>query len=186
MAELSAQGPIAAPQATTVATTDALVALGTRHRDIAGNEYRYVSFGETLTAGTWVRISPTGSATRIATASRGPVGVVCTSVTSADNGWVMVYGVFEGAQIQSDASEASSIYHLGAPSGASTEAYAAASSLSSLATNHIFNAWIAGDASTATTLSSSAHSGVTVTVHLNYPFVTGVTISENTTVGSSA
>lgn len=185
MAELSGQGGMAQPQATTVATTDALIALGTRARDNSGNEYVYVSFGETLTAGQWVRLSGSHAATRLATASRGRVGIVQTSVTSADNGWVQIYGTYATAQIQSDSSEASSIYHLCAPAGASTEAYAGATSLSSLATNHIFGAWISGDASTATTLSSSAHSGVTVAVHLNYPYVTGVTISENTTVGSS-
>lgn len=187
MAELSAQGGIAQPQATSVATTDALIATGSRARDISGNEYMYVSFSETLTAGQWVCIAA-GVASRLATASRGPVGIVQASVTSAENGWVMIYGVYDTAQIAqtTGTSEATSVYVLGAPAGATTEAAAEVSSLSSLATNRIFGAWPRAAASTATTLSSSAHSGITIQVQLNYPFVLGETVNTDTTVGSSA
>lgn len=187
MAELSGQGPIALPQATSVATTDAVVTLGLRARDASGNEYMYVSFSETLTAGQWVCVA-NGVASRLATASRGPVGIVCTSVTSQDNGWIMVYGVYDTAQINATTgtSEATSIYVLGAPAGATTEAAAEVSSLSSLATNRIFGAWPRAAASTATTLSSSAHSGITIQVQLNYPFVLGESVTDNSTVGSSA
>lgn len=185
MAELSGQGPVALSQASSVATTDALVTLGLRARDASGNEYMYVSFGEVLSAGQWVVIA-NGVATRLATASRGPVGVVCTSVTSNDNGWVQIYGVYDTAQIAGAASsEATSIYVLGSPAGATTEAAAEATSLSSLATNRIFGAWPRAAASTATTASSSAHSGVTIQVQLNYPYVLGESLSDNSTVGTS-
>lgn len=182
MAELSAQGHIAAPQATSVSTTDALIALGSRMRDASGNEYVYVSYSETLRAGQWVVIR-NGVASRLATTSAGPVGIVCGDATSIDNGWVQIYGVYDTAQI--DDSEATSAYVLGAPAGATTEAYAEASSLSSFATNQIFGAYPLAAASTATTGSSSAHTGVTAQVQLNYPFVTGASPSFNTTVGTS-
>lgn len=187
MAELSAQGPVVHSQATTVATTDAIVKLNTRARDVDGNEYIYCSFSETLTAGGWVVIR-NGVASRLDDGSAGPVGIVQTSVTSADNGWVQIYGVYDTAQIQSDGSDATSAYLLGTNTAgtATTEPHAVATSLSSLVTNHIHGAWILAAASTATTQSSSAHSGCTVQVWLNYPIVHGFTLNADTTVGSSA
>lgn len=182
MAELSGQGPVGLPQATTVATTDALIALGTRARDAAGNEYIYVSFGETLTAGGWVQVR-NGVATRMSATSRGPVGIVITSVTSLDNGWVQIYGVYDAAQIQSDGSDATSAYVLGGVVDTS-EPHAVASSASTLTANLIQGAFILAAASTATTLSSSAHSGVTVQVQLNYPFTLGFAVSESTAASS--
>ena len=182
MAELSGQGPVVHPQSTTVATTDALIALGTRARDAAGNEYIYVSFSETLTAGGWVNIR-NGIATRMSATSKGPVGIVITSVTSLDNGWVQIYGVYDTAQIQSDGSEATSAYVLGG-SADTSEPHAFASSVSTLAPNLIQGAWILAAASTATTLSSSAHSGCTVQVQLNDPFTLGFAVSESTAASS--
>jgi hypothetical protein len=182
MAELSGQGPVGLPQATTVATTDALIALGTRARDAAGNEYVYVSFGETLTAGGWVQVR-NGVATRMSATSRGPVGIVITSVTSIDNGWVQIYGVYDTAQVQSDGSDATSAYVLGGVADTS-EPHALASSVSTLTTNLVHGAFILAAASTATTLSSSAHSGCTVQVQLNYPFTLGYSPSESTAVSS--
>jgi len=182
MAELSGQGPVLHPQATTVATTDAIVALGTRARDAAGNEYIYVSFSETLTAGGWVNFR-NGVATRMSATSKGPVGIVCTSVTSVDNGWIQIYGVYDTAQIQSDGSDATSAYVLGGVADTS-EPHALASSVSTLTTNLIHGAWILAAASTATTQSSSAHSGCTVQVHLNYPYTLGYSPSESTAVSS--
>jgi hypothetical protein len=182
MAELSGQGPILQPQATSVVSTDAIVALGTRARDAAGNEYIYVSFAETLTAGGWVNFR-NGIATRMSATSRGPVGIVITSATSLDNGWVQIYGVYDSAQIQSDGSDATSAYVLGGVADTS-EPHAVASSASTLAANLIQGAWILAAASTATTLSSSAHSGVTVQVHLNYPFTLGFAVSESTAASS--
>lgn len=185
MAELSGQGPIVHSQATTVATTDAIVKANTRARDVDGNEFIYCSFSETLTAGGWVVIR-NGVASRLDESSAGPVGLVHTSVTSADNGWVQIYGVYDTAQIQSDGSDATSAYLLGTnASGATTEAHAVASSLTSAATNHIYGAWILAAASTATTQSSSAHSGVTVQVWLNYPYVNGFTLGVDSTAGTS-
>ena len=182
MAELSGQGPIVHPQATTVATTDAIVALGTRARDAAGNEYVYVSFSETLTAGGWVNFR-NGIASRMSATSRGPVGIVCTSVTSLDNGWIQIYGVYDTAQIQSDGSDATSAYVLGG-SADTSEPHAFASSVTTLAPNAIQGAWILAAASTATTLTSSAHSGCTVQVHLNYPFTLGYAPAESTAASS--
>ena len=180
MAELSAQGPILGSQATSVATTDALLAVGTRMRDKDGNEYIYVGFGETLTAGQWVVLRTLSSVTRVATATAGPIGIVCASVTSLDNGWVQIYGDYATAQISN--SEATSAFRLLAPTGATTEAALAASSTDDVA-NLVHGAWITAAASTDTTNSSSAHSGVTVAVRLNYPQLHNISV--NTTPGSS-
>lgn len=183
MAQLSAQGPIGAPHATSVVTTDAQLPLGTRMRDTAGNEYVYVSFGETVTAGQWVQLrnaQSAGGVLRVATTTRGPIGIVTADTTSADNGWVQVYGTFATAQVSN--SEATSAHLLIAPSGATTEA-ALATVSTDAAANIVVGAWITAAASTATTGSSSAHSGVTVAVTLNYPQLTFIDV--NTTVGSS-
>ncbi len=182
MAELSGQGPIVHPQATSVATTDAIVALGTRARDGAGNEYVYVSFSETLTQGGWAQYR-NGIASRMSATSKGPVGIVITSVTSLDNGWIQIYGVHDAAQIQSDGSDATSAYVLGGSANTS-EPHAFASSVSTLAPNLIHGAWILADASTGTTASSSAWSGCSVQVQLNYPYTLGFAVSESTAASS--
>jgi len=180
MAELSAQGPVLGAHATSVASSDVAVAVGTRMRDKDGNEYIYCTFGETLTAGQWVYIRQPSAVLRVATTSTGPIGIVCASVTSTDNGWVQIYGDYATAQISN--SEATSAFRLLAPTGATTEAALAASSTDDVA-NLVHGAWITAAASTDTTGSSSAHSGITVAVRLNYPQV--LNISVNTSPGST-
>lgn len=185
MAQLSAQGPIGAPHATSEVTTDAQLALGTRMRDVAGNEYVYVSFGEVIRAGQWVHLrnaTVAGGAVRVASTTAGPVGIVTADASSNDNGWVQVYGTYPTAQV--DDSEATSAFLLAAPGGATTEAALQASSVADVA-NQVFNAWITSAASTATTGSSSAHTGITVAVTLNFPFLTGWDTQTDTTIGTT-
>lgn len=186
MAQLSAQGPVGAPHGTSAVSTDHDTFIGNRMRDTSGNEYIYCSFGETLSAGQWVSLKQASfatSVTRVAQASFGPIGIVTADVTSLQNGWVQIYGTYATAQITN--SEATSAFTLTAPTGATTEAALAASSTDLIA-NQVMNAWVTAAASTATTGSSSAHSGVTAAVMLNYPFLAGFTFMADTTVGSSA
>jgi hypothetical protein len=180
MAQLSAQGPVAGPHPTSVNSTVAGVTVGTRMRDTEGNEYIYVKLGETLTAGQWVLLRTPSAATRVATTSAGPIGIVTCNSTSVDYCWVQIYGDYATAQISN--SEATSAFRLLAPTGATTEAALSASSTDDVA-NIVVGAWITAAASTDTTNSSSAHSGVTVAVRLNYPQVQNT--SFNTTPGTS-
>jgi hypothetical protein len=180
MAELSANGPSLAAHATSLASSDVAVAPGTRMRDKDGNEYIYVTYAETLTAGQWIGLRTPSAATRVTTTYAGPIGIVTANATSTDNGWVQVYGDYATAQISN--SEATSAFRLLAPTGATTEAALAASSTDDVA-NLVHGAWITAAASTDTTGSSSAHTGITVAVRLNYPQVHNISV--NTTPGSS-
>lgn len=180
MAQLSAQGPILGPHPTSANSTVAGVPVGTRMRDDSGNEYVYVKLAETLTAGQWVLLRTPSAVTRVANATAGPIGIVTCNSTSVDYCWVQIYGDYPTAQISN--SEATSAFRLLAPTGATTEAALAASSTDDAA-NIVHGAWITAAASTDTTNSSSAHSGVTVAVRLNYPQV--LNISVNTTPGTS-
>jgi hypothetical protein len=180
MAQLSGNGPIAGPHPTSVNSTVAQIAVGTRMRDTAGNEYVYAKLAETLTAGQWVLLRTPEAATRVATTSAGPIGIVTCSSTSVDYVWVQIYGDYATAQISN--SEATSAFRLLAPTGATTEAALAASTTDDVA-NLVHGAWITAAASTDTTNSSSAHSGVTVAVRLNYPQVLNISVA--TTPGTS-
>lgn len=180
MAQLSAQGPIAGAHATSANSTVAGHVVGTRMRDADGNEYIYVKLAETLTAGQWVLLRTPGAVTRVANATAGPIGIVTCNSTSVDYCWVQIYGDYATAQISN--SEATSAFRLLAPTGATTEAALAASSTDDVA-NIVVNAWITAAASTDTTGSSSAHSGITVAVRLNYPSLQNTSV--NTTPGSS-
>lgn len=180
MAFLSAQGPIGAPQPTSVNTTEAGLAVGQRMRDVDGNEYIYCHFTDVVTAGQWVSLRSPGGVVRITTAATGPIGIVMADATSISYGWVQIYGDHPLAQISN--SDATSAFRLLAPTGATTEAALAASTTDDVA-NLVHGAWITEAASTDTTNSSSAHSGVTVAVRLNYPFLLNASV--NTTPGSS-
>src|SRR5688572_21191423 len=183
MSELSGQGSIALPQPTSVATSDAVISLMQRARDNNGNEYLYVSFSETLRAGQWVVVR-NGVAARLAPTSRGPVGIVCADTTSTQNSWVQIYGIYDTAQLNgTDVTNATSAYFLGATLD-TTEAGADASSVATLTTNLILGAWPIAASTSATTLSSSAHTGVTQQVQLNYPYVLGFSPSESTDASS--
>lgn len=179
MAELSGSPQLGA-HATSIASSDVVVKPGTRMRDVDGNEYIYVTYSETLRAGQWVHYRDPDAAARVATATAGPIGIVMADATSTDNGWVQIYGDYATAQISN--SEATSAFRLLAPTGATTEAALAASSTDDVA-NLVHGAWITAIASTDTTGSSSAHTGITVAVRLNYPQLHNISV--NTTPGSS-
>lgn len=174
-AQLSAQGPTAFAHGTTETVTSAAHVLGTRGFDTAGNEYRYIQFTDAVGAGGWVVLDGAWAGTRVATASVGPLAVAQTSVAASAYGWAKVYGVESVAQISTGDSAATSTYILTAPSGVTSEpTLTAAARSSAAATNPVFGAKITAAASTATTGTSSSHSGTTVAVFLNYPFLSGL------------
>ena len=179
MAELSGQGPIGASHPTSVFQTTAAHPVGARMRDTAGNEYVYCRFTDANAAGGWVVFDGSFNATRVSTTSRGALGICQGSATANDYGWAKIYGIEDVAQIGD--SEATSLYGLLAPTGATTEPTMAVTStmltsvVSAAVANPVFGAWIKAAASTATTGSSSSQSGVTAQVFLNYPFLQGVT-----------
>ena len=97
MAHLS--GSIGYPQATSVtlaysSVIPAKIALGTRARDVAGNEFVYVDFDAAKAVGEIVTFDTSYLATACGATTTGFVGVVCGEASSSDKaGWVQVYGV---------------------------------------------------------------------------------------------
>ena len=93
MAELTGQGPIASPGATSVVfTTPFPLQLGSRAKDSAGNEYVFCSFSDNVDVGAPVVITSAFAAARPGTTGRGSVGVSAAYGTSANAGWVQIYG----------------------------------------------------------------------------------------------
>lgn len=182
MAELSGQGPVLAPNVTTLTHTTAQTTVGNRMRDTAGNEYVYAKATEAIGPGGWAVFDGSWNATRVLTASRGALGVSQTTMAANDFGWFKIYGVEDAAQIGQTDSEATSVYALIAPTGATTEPTMAVTStlatsvVSAAYSNPVFGAWIKAAASTGTTASSSSFSGCTVQVGLNYPFLQGLLV----------
>lgn len=94
MAELSAQGPIIAGAATSVAVATSVspFAKGNRMRDSIGNEYVWVDFTSTVSAEQPVAILSDFTAGALSTTGRGPIGIACGAGTSDQSGWVQIYG----------------------------------------------------------------------------------------------
>lgn len=176
MAELTAPLTGFATRTSEVGST-AAHRVGTRGHDADGNEYRYVKFTEANGPGGWATFDGSWNATRVTTTTRGPLGVAQTTSAANDYGWVKVYGIEDVAQISTGDSAATSTYVLTAPSGATSEpTLTAAAPTSAIVNNAVLGAWIKAAASTATTGSSSSHSGTTVQVYLNYPFLLGFSL----------
>lgn len=183
MAQLSGQGGIGHHGATTDSHTSARNKVGARAFDTAGNEYRYVKYTAANSVGGWAVVDGSWNATRVTTTSRGAVGIAQTTHLVDEFGWLKVYGIEDVAQIGD--SEATSAYGLLAPSGATTEPTMGVTSsmltsvVSGAINNPLVGAFIKAAASTATTASSSSHSGVTVQVYLNYPMLSGLTVERH-------
>jgi len=94
MAELSAQGPILAGAATSVAVATSVSPFtkGQRMRDAAGNEYVWVEFTSTVSAEQPVAIASNFTAGALSTTGRGAIGIACGAGTSDESGWVQIYG----------------------------------------------------------------------------------------------
>lgn len=127
--------------------------IGTRGRDVDGNEYIFCEFGAAVSPGIWVKIGDNHVTTALAAGDVGRVGVVCggpgptgTEATSNLGGWVMVYGLCNFAQT-SDVTDTSPQTGSGigwlkagavVTSPAGTAAYVSGVSLDA---TRIYNAW---------------------------------------------
>lgn len=82
------------PHATSeaVATSTKSIRVGTRARDVDGNEYVYVDFTGTVYTGTPVQINSDFTAAKVGVAGRGAFGVAVCPATSDESGWVQIYG----------------------------------------------------------------------------------------------
>lgn len=174
MAELSAQGAIALHGATSVIDTSAAQKLGTRARDVDGNEYVYVDFQESCINGEWVAFTSAFAASQLTATSVGWVGVVVGTVSASDRfGWVQVYGVNTFAWATSGSSS-------GAPViiAATTDLGHIATDATSAQTIKVWGVLVASapDTCASTALSTSALAAP-ATVILNYPFVDQTQIS---------
>lgn len=177
MSQLSAQGPIIAPAATSIVSDSLQLPVGTRMRDVSGNEFVYVQTGQTFGIGQWVSLLPDFTACGgVSVSTRGPIGVIAQAATSDQYVWVQIYGIYTDAQIGT--SSFTSAYHLAAPTGATTESALIASSTDNVA-NAVINAWLTS-ADNTTDATSTIMTGYRATVVLNYPSLVGTTIKATT------
>lgn len=169
-------GPLGYPVPTTatIGSSDPKIALGTRARDGAGNEYIYVDFQAAGVIGEVFAISTTFTATDVTAASVGPVGfVVANAVTSDSCGWLQIYGT--GSAL------GSSLLVIGAVGIDDTsEGYAFLVPYSTTVT-HLEGVYVTAGSSGGSAVSSadwtsatlSSQLGGRVTVQINYPFMAG-------------
>lgn len=196
MAELTGHAGVFPGGTSNVYSTSPLpIAVGTRAKDVAGNEYVFASFGAAVSPGVWVILSDLHVGTPIDDVSGpGRVGIVMgTSPTSNDAGWVQIYGLNIIAQTNMATDQASAGIGLRPTSVASTPlGVVDIVSAVSAAANIIHNAWItaltpaeagisgATDSSWPTSFTTAAsspaggqHTGAVVGVFLNYPYLDG-------------
>lgn len=190
MPELSAQGPIIGPFATSIvqSTSPPAITPGTRMRDTAGNEYLFVDFVGPVFGGVPVEIFDDNTAQQLGVTGRARVGVACGQATSNDFGWVQIYG---RCQVQlgmsgvspSDAANGPTtlqtvagmtIFVLGtsltSPNGVGWVSGNAG--ITSASDFLIENMWVATDASPAdvsAVTSATSHTGGQIAVFLNFP-----------------
>lgn len=179
-------------------TTPLPIRVGQKAQDLDGNEYLFVSFSGPVSSGEWVAIEDDNTAAGLNDDHLGRVGIVMgTGPTSNDAGWVQIYGLNIIAQVSSVSDQVSIALGLRATSVLTTPLGTIGFITQvSQESNMIHNAWItdltpaavgitgATDASwpsSYTTLSSSPagyqHSGSTVGVFLNYPYMDGQNIA---------
>lgn len=169
-------GPVGFPGQTsqTFGTSDPKLALGTRARDVSGNEYVYVDFQAPAVVGEVFAISSSFTATDVTTATVGPVGiVVASSVTSDSCGWLQIYG--------SGSALGSSLLVIGAVGLGDTSdgiSYLLPYSTTLIQVSGIYvtvgsSGGSAVSSADWTSASLSSQMGGLVTVSLNYPFVQG-------------
>lgn len=170
-------GAIGYPQATSVtvaysSTAPLKIALGTRARDAAGNEYVYVNFDAAKAVGELVTFDTDYLATACGAATVGYVGIVCGEASSSDRaGWVQVYGI-----------NTNCVANSGLTSGfltvaATTDGYSVPAIAGTITTDITYaivgmNAVTSASTATSPGMSSLASSILGVfTARLNYPYV---------------
>lgn len=161
---------------------------GQRARGLSGEEYVFVDFASTAYGRSVVQINSDYTASAITTTGRGPIGVVCTGVTSDNGGWVQIYGrcfVQIGINATSPSktnnepttlsTSARTIFVL--PTSANTHAGTLGYTSGQTSAGHphvIMGISVATDASigdVSATTSATSHIGTEVAVFLNYPHI---------------
>jgi hypothetical protein len=192
MAELSAQGPILAGGATSVAISTSVAphTRGDRMRDRVGNEYVWVDFTSTVSAEQPVQINSDYTAGALDVTGRGAVGVAQGAGTSNESGWVQVYGrslvqIGKSGVSPSDAANGPTtvqtvagiikfVLGTSATSPNGVGMVTGAAGLTSDADFIIEGMFVATDASpgdVSSVTSATSHTGNHVAVFLNYPFI---------------
>ena len=73
--------------------TSALVAVGTRARDAAGNEYIYLKGVASVGAGSWVTFNESYATALLTANAVGPVAIAMAAIVANNWGWFQIYGV---------------------------------------------------------------------------------------------
>lgn len=192
MAQLSAQGPVLAGSATSVAVATSLSPFnkGQRMMDNAGNIYVWCEFATPVYSEQPVQINSDFTAQALGTTGRGAVGVACGLGTSDENGWVQVYGraivqLGMSGVSPSDAANGpttlmtsvQTVFTLGtsatSPNGVGWVSGAAAA-LTTAITYVIEGMTVATDASpgdVSSVTSATSHTGNHIAVWLNFPHI---------------
>jgi hypothetical protein len=128
--------------------------LGTRKRDVAGNEYIYLAGVTSNASGEWLVWDESFATTRLTADEVGPVGVSMADFdATTEYGWAQVYGVNTVAK--TDTVAADKALYIDGTAGRADDAD------------------VAGD-SIHGAFSMAADSSNVATVMLNYPFVTDI------------
>lgn len=206
MSQLIGPGPIGVAGPTSVVyATPWPHKLGEVARDVEGNEYLFVDFQIAVFPGVLVGINDQNQAHPLLGTAGLPerVGVVITDATSAQAGWVQVYGLHNavqtGAASGGFASDQTVEYTLipqgsvGTPSGT----LALIASATTIGQNPIFGMWLSllttvsdltsvpANSAVSTSNASgpnsaqpatTSHIGDTYAVFLNYPYVMGTLV----------
>jgi hypothetical protein len=192
MAELSAQGPIIAGSATSVAVATSVSPFkkGQRMSDADGNVYVWCDFATTVSAELPVQINSDFTAQALGTTGRGAAGVACGAGTSDESGWVQIYG---RALVQLGMSGVSPSDAANGPTTLQTSAQTvfilatsltspngvgwvsgAAAALTSAVNYVIEGMFVATDASpgdVSAVTSATSHTGNHIAVWLNFPYI---------------
>lgn len=153
MAYLSGTPAIAHADTTTV-DTQALVQLGTRLRDTAGNEYIYLKGVTSTAAGSWVTFDENYATTLLAANAVGPVAIAMAAIdASTKYGWYQIYGINTVAK--TDTVAADKALFIDGTSGRADDAV------------------VTGDLIVGAS-SMAADSSNVCTVNISYPYVTDV------------
>jgi hypothetical protein len=70
--------------------------LGTRKRDVAGNEYIYLTGVASTAVGTWVTFDEAHITTRAAANAKGRVAIAMAATVASTYGWYQIYGSAQG------------------------------------------------------------------------------------------
>lgn len=188
MAQLTGQGPTALPASGTTNTYLAPypIKVGTRARDVDGNEYVFCDFGGPVSQGIWVTINTLHVANAVVANDTGRIGVVCggvgpagTELTSTLGGWVQIYGLCNYAQTNeaSDVNTTQGILLAGkvATSPAGTVGYV---SLVSTDGTRIYGAW------SSQTVPTPIQAGIVGATDSSWPTTYVTNVTDNAALGT--